>query len=402
MKQIPIEWKEKKISDICTNITKTINPQNELPQKYIGLEHIEQKTGRLLGIEDSRTTTSNKIIFKKDDILFGKLRPNLRKYYLSNFDGVCATEFLVLRSKADCLPNYLYFLIQEEKFLNEIISKTYGTKMPRTSWNEIKEYSILLPTLKEQQKIAEILSSVDAAIEKTEQVIAKTEEVKKGLMQQLLTKGIGHTQFKETEIGQIPVEWEYVTIDNIFSEYKETTNDISNYPLYSLTIEEGLVPKSDRYERSFLLKDKDNNQYRMVKNNNVVFNPMNLRLGAITLYTENKPILVSAYYNILSVNDNLEINPRYFGYLFSSSKYINLYERVSTGSLVEKKRVHLSQFLKIYIPIPPLQEQNYIVKVIDSVEIKIKKENKNLIKLKECKQGLMQQLLTGQIRVKVD
>ncbi|MTP79875.1 hypothetical protein GMB70_14615 [Turicibacter sanguinis] len=101
--------------------------------------------------------------------------------------------------------NYYFQRLEKINYYEKFMTGNATKFINKTTMAEIE---FLLPPLKEQQKIAEILSSVDAAIEKTEQVIAKTEEIKKGLMQQLLTKGIGHTEYKNSELGEIPLKWE--------------------------------------------------------------------------------------------------------------------------------------------------------------------------------------------------
>lgn len=128
---------------------------------------------------------------------------------------------------------------------------------------------------------------------------------------------------------------------------------------------------------------------------------MNLRFGAIAISKERVPVSVSAYYNVLStVNDNYLAE--YYAYLFCSGLYISLYERIATGSLIEKKRVHLSQFFKISVPVPPKDEQKKIVEIISSIENKIQNEKQRLNQLQMTKKALMQVLLTGKVRVKVD
>src|SRR5699024_990192 len=90
-----------------------------------------------------------------------------------------------------------------------------GSNYPAVKVNNLKHYTFSLPPLMEQQKIAAILSSVDEAIEKTEQIIEQTERVKKGLMQELLTKGIGHTEFQDSTIGKIPKEWSIKSLSEV-------------------------------------------------------------------------------------------------------------------------------------------------------------------------------------------
>ena len=145
------------------------------------------------------------------------------------------------------------------------------------------------------------------------------------------------------------LDWELKPITTLIEECSETTSNFEKYPLYSFTIEDGVVPKSERYERSFLVK-KDGDSFKVVKYNNFVMNPMNLRFGAISYSKVKNDVSVSGYYNIFNI-DNAQCND-YWEALFRRTKTLQLYDSVATGSLLEKKRVHFSQFrsLKFYIP----------------------------------------------------
>ena len=145
------------------------------------------------------------------------------------------------------------------------------------------------------------------------------------------------------------LDWELKPITTLIVECSETTSNFEKYPLYSFTIEDGVVPKSERYERSFLVK-KDGDSFKVVKYNNFVMNPMNLRFGAISYSKVKNDVSVSGYYNIFNI-DNAQCND-YWEALFRRTKTLKLYDSVATGSLLEKKRVHFSQFrsLKFYIP----------------------------------------------------
>jgi len=336
-------------------------------------------------------------LFKAPLILIGRKGTIDKPFYIDKDCWIIDTAYgLSVDNKSIDLKWLYYFLSNFDLAkLNE------ATGVPSLNRENLYNIKMPLPPRKEQQKIVTILSTVDEAIEKTKAIIEQTEKVKKGIIQQILTKGIGHTKFKKAEIGEIPEKWKVASIEEIFQEFRETTSDTETYPLFSLTIEHGLTPKTDRYERGFLLKDRDNNQYRIVKPNNILFNPMNLRFGAIAISKENVPVCVSAYYNVLKLKDK-ECIASYYNYLFSSSLYIGLYERIATGSLIEKKRVHLSQFLKLKIPVPSKEEQEKIARVISSIEEKLGKEREKYSGLLKIKQGLMQSLLTGKVRVKVD
>src|SRR5699024_4061630 len=112
--------------------------------------------------------------------------------------------------------DYFKYYLMSSRFQNLLYRFSSGTTAKGISQKNLKPLSIAYPPKAEQQKIAAILSSVDEAIEKTEQIIDQTEQVKKGLMQQLLTKGIGHKEFKETSIGDIPENWKIIKFGDVF------------------------------------------------------------------------------------------------------------------------------------------------------------------------------------------
>jgi type I restriction enzyme S subunit len=294
---------------------------------------------------------------------------------------------------------YLANLLKFSK--NKLKRLAAGSTFLEISKKTLKNIEIDLPPLPEQKKIAAILSSVDDTIQATQAVIDQTRTVKQGLLQQLLTRGIGHTRFKQTEIGEIPEEWKIVQLSNIFQERRETSSNLEQYNLCSLTIENGIIEKPERYNRSFLLKNKQDNQYRIVYPGDFVFNPMNLRWGAIAISNFHDPIAVSAYYNILTPQRDM-ISPGLLLSILQSRPLLNVYEMVGKGTLIEKKRVHLREFLKINIRIPPLKEGGRIEQIFQSFDRNLNNllEEKN--KMEQIKRGLMQDLLTGRVRVKLD
>ncbi len=152
------------LGDIVSNVREatSIFPHDA---KYIGLEHLGEGTGRLLGTGNAQTLTSAKFRFRRGDVLFGKLRPYLRKTWLATFSGICSTDILVLRPSDKIIPEYLHLLVQSDSFAQYAVSSSEGTKMPRTSWSKLAPCSVVLPPLAEQRRIAEILGSMDDLID---------------------------------------------------------------------------------------------------------------------------------------------------------------------------------------------------------------------------------------------
>lgn len=212
--EVPRGWTRTCLDAVASNVSDKWEP-SEGAQAYIGLEHIDQGSGNLLGRGDTSQLQSIKTHFRPGDTLFGKLRPNLRKTALVDFPGVASTDILVIRPSRKLFPEFLFYRLSSEDVFDHAIRSSAGTKMPRTSWKEIGEFEFPLPPLPEQRRIAEILSSVDEAIAATRAVIEQTRKVKQAVLERLLTKGIGHTRFKQTEIGEIPEGWEVKSVDEL-------------------------------------------------------------------------------------------------------------------------------------------------------------------------------------------
>jgi type I restriction enzyme S subunit len=178
------DWEEKKFGDVITNKSEKYNPEKDKTNyKCIELEHLASETPSLLGSTDSNSSGSIKNKFEKGDVLFGKLRPYLKKFLLAPFDGVCSSEIWVLKGK-EVLNSFLFLLIQTDDFIS-LANQSTGSKMPRADWNVISASLLSIPSKPEQQKIANFLSAIDKKINLTNQQLEKVKEYKKGLLQQM-------------------------------------------------------------------------------------------------------------------------------------------------------------------------------------------------------------------------
>lgn len=195
----------------------------------------------------------------------------------------------------------------------------------------------------------------------------------------------------------IPDDWDFVPIGSLFSQRRETSSDQSSFPLYSFTIEDGVTEKTERYERSFLLKDGDDNEFALVHPGDFVSNPMNLRFGAIGYSRVPFPVLVSGYYDVLTPKPE-RVDSRYLETFLRSPWAMNLYDRIAIGSLNEKRRIHLSILNQTSIPLPPLPEQQKIAAILSAWDRAIELTEKLIAAKQKRKQALMQQLLTGKVR----
>ncbi|MDK3159873.1 restriction endonuclease subunit S [Kamptonema cortianum] len=180
-------YKTFELSEFVDLRREKFNPSPDDDRVCIELEHLSQGTGQLVGSTRSINQNSTKNVFKPEDVLFGKLRPYLRKFANPNFEGVCSTEIWVLKVKPSiCNSRYLFYLVQTYEFIS-IANKTSGSKMPRADWGLVAEHPFPIPLLDEQKKITNFLDSLSDEIMLLQFLKDKLELQKRGLMQKLLT-----------------------------------------------------------------------------------------------------------------------------------------------------------------------------------------------------------------------
>ena len=183
---LPEDWDVVEFEEICQVRKQKVNPLFQSGEFCVELEHLEPETGLLLGNTVTKPNSSIKTVFQNGDVLFGKLRAYLRKYWLANQNGVCSTEIWAFVATNKAINLFLFYVVQTEQFI-KAASEAYGTHMPRSDWNVVKNYLLPLPPLPEQTAIAQLLSDMDAEIEALVCRLKKTQALKQGMMQALLT-----------------------------------------------------------------------------------------------------------------------------------------------------------------------------------------------------------------------
>ncbi|PTW01324.1 type I restriction enzyme S subunit [Halanaerobium saccharolyticum] len=413
-KKIPENWSIKTIGDVCEYMAGSTFPKNEqgnekgdIPfykvsdmnkfRKYMGEanNYISEKTANDLNV---KTCPSGTVIFPK---LGQALLTNKRRVLSRNsaFDNNVAG---LMANEVDA--DFLYYFLLSLKF--DALSNP-GT-VPSLTKKAINSIDVIYPSLSEQKTIASILSSVDKSIENAVEVIKETKVLKKGLMQELLTKGIGNREFKEVRLGvkkiKIPISWKVKKLKEITKKISVgiATGATDHYrdkgvPLIRNTnIKKGYL---DDTELKYISPDFDNkNKNKRIRYNDVII----VRTGYAGLACK-----VPEKYDGVQTFTTLIVRPLQAvldsDYLV---KNINSYlgtsqvERIQVGG--GRSNLNVGNLKDYYLPVPPLEEQKQIASILSSVDSKIKKEEEYKAKLERLKKGLMQKLLTGEIRVNTD
>jgi len=317
----------------------------------------------------------------KNDILIS-VRAPVGETNLAPYDICIGRGLAGIRVNKE-VGNYLFYFYYLKYISNKIQNFSSGSTFKAIGKDEIKRIILAVPPLPEQQKIAEILSTVDEGIEVCDKKIEKLERYKKGKMQQLLTKGIGHKKFKKSEIGEIPEGWEVVKVKNLFEKAKNKRIIGIKTKEY---LKEGKFPIIDQSNK--FISGYTNDENRVYKGDLPIiifgdhtkifkFLDFPFALGA----DGTKILILKKNYNI-----------KYIYYILNFIKFQNEGYRRHIDILREKVIAISSNSI----------EQQKIAEVLSTIDELIELEKQKKEKLERYKKGLMNDLLTGRKRVKIN
>ncbi len=333
------------------------------------------------GGEIGRTNTP---IYTKPSVLIGRKGTIDKPQYMESPFWTVDTLFYS-EIKSSIIPKYIFYLFQtiNWQMFNE------GSTLPSLSANTIMNIKILIPPIKEQKKIAGILGTWDRAIEELTGLIAEKKELKRGLMQQLLTCA--------KRLPGFDAPWKEIKCSDVLFERKTYLSKGKELEHVSLT-KEGIVPKTARYERDFLVKDEEK-EYKITKLNDICYNPANLKFGVICRNTYGDGIFSPIYVTFEVKNMNTIL----LGFIVKTHMFQGKALRYEQGTVYERMSVGAEDLLRVKLTMPSdMAEQKAIADVLSKADAEIDLLNQQLAVSKEQKRGLMQKLLTGEIRVKVD
>jgi type I restriction enzyme S subunit len=424
---LPSGWKLGYVSDIAI-----INPSVGLDGlhgndevTFITMADVGEN-GRILNpqIRLLREVRNGFTRFQEGDVLFAKITPCMQNgkggyaIRLRNLHGFGSTEFHVIRANELGDPNFLSHLTMSKELRSKAIAFFSGSAgQQRVSIDFFSRYPLLIPTRPEQRKIARILTTVDNLIEKTEALIAKYQAIKQGMMHDLFTQGVdehGHLRppyeeapelYKQSELGWIPKEWEVSTLETS-TERVIVGLALSVTEYYR---ERGIPLIRNQNIRRGFFEDDDmlylDPAFAVLFPNKKLLpaDVLTVRTGAnvgdTSLVPEKYVGCLTFTTLITTTNKEMLCSPYMVNYLDSSLGLTELNRLLVGGG---KENLNVGEFVKMRIPLPKVSEQQACVEALERVATGIESELISLRKLSKIKTGLMQDLLTGKVRVNAD
>ncbi|WP_298966932.1 restriction endonuclease subunit S [uncultured Roseibium sp.] len=299
---------------------------------------------------------------------------------------------------------YSGYCFQPKFVRRELIRRAQGAVRANIGQKDLGDVQILVPPLHEQERIAEILSTWDRAVQATEKLIANCQAQKKALMQQLLTgknrysEFIKSNEFQRTKYGLIPQDWNFVQIGSIADEISERNVDGDDFPVLSCTKYDGFVSSLEYFKKKVFSDDTSN--YKLIKYGQFGFPSNHIEEGSIGLQDIADIGQVSPIYCVFQASH--EIDNGYLYKLLKTEHYRQIFAAFTNASVDRRGSLRWREFSKIYVPLPTLPEQRKISKSIDSVIEAEAILKTKLAAIQREKTALMQQLLTGKRRVKIE
>lgn len=406
----PTAWSVVGLLDVVELPIGQVDPRKEpfCHWPLVAPNHIEEATGRLLPVPSAaeQQVISGKYVFGPTDILYSKIRPYLRKAAFPRFSGLCSADMYPLRTTGRVYPGFLLAVLLGDQFTAFATSVSMRTGIPKINREELAHYHFALPPFREQERIADILSSVDDAIEATQAVIDQLQFVKKVMMAELLTRGLPgrHTRFKQTEIGEVPDGWQVCRVDELgivklgrMRSPVYTSGQNRPY-LRVANVLDGEIDSSDVLEMPF--EDDKFEDFRLMHGDILLNEGQSLNLvGRSAIYRGDPPDCAFQKTLLRFRATRLDVDFAHFvfqHYLYNGRFAANAVQTTSIAHLTGVR------FAAMWMPVPKREEQQEIARLLGSLRDREWMERQTAAALGTLKSCLASVLLTGDLRVTPD
>jgi len=405
---IPEDWSVTKLKYIADLLTAKSTNSDDL---FVGLENISSGDGKYISKEENIADGAS-VSFEKNDVLFGKLRPYLAKSWLATFSGVCSSEFLVLRT-AKLHPKYLNYFSLTNEFIDQVNSSTYGSKMPRASWEFIGLLPVPTCSYSLSEKVARFLdhetAKIDNLIEKQQQLIELIKEKCQSVISHAVTKGLNpDVPMKDSGVewlGEVPEHWDvkkfkFACVGIIAGPFGSSiTKDMYVNDGYKVYGQEQVIPNDFNVGDYFISPEDFNRLSRYEVNAGDILISCVGTFGKIAVFPNwAKAGIINP--RLIKATLSCRMNPFFVREILKSTTVSKQFELLSRGGTMGV--INIAILNEIMVSIPPLEEQDSIYEFICSQ----KKKFIDLIDLTNCQINLLQErraaLISAAVTGKID
>ncbi|MFS8999191.1 restriction endonuclease subunit S [Streptococcus sp. DTU_2020_1001019_1_SI_AUS_MUR_006] len=321
------------------------------------------------------------------DILLG-LIGTIGKPVLVDSDGFAIKNVGLIKNSGEIQNQFLLQYLKTNLFNKYIQIEMAGNTQKFLGLETLRNTKVPVPSQEEQSAIGSLFRTLDDLLASYKDNLANYQSLKATMLSKMFPKA-GQT-VPEIRMDGFEGKWQKYYLGDIFEQVSNYIEPSVENELWSLTVEKGLTPKTDRYKRDFLVKKND--KFKKVNLNEFVYNPMNLTLGALDLNNNEVTISVSGYYIVIKNRDIEKFDNDFLKILLKTMYAIYQYKQFATGSLIEKQRVQFPTFSEIPFYLPPIAEQQAIGAYFSNLDNLINSYQEKISQLETLKKKLLQDM----------
>lgn len=339
-----------------------------------------------LFISDEALKNSSAKLVEKGDILYALYGATSGEVAISQINGAINQAILAIKPNPGYSSEFIMNYLKKEK--DNILEKYLQGGQGNLSAAIVKSIELYLPSIEEQSAIGSLFRTLDDLLASYKDNLANYQSIKATMLSKMFPKA--GQSVPEIRLDGFEGEWGKYYLGNIFEQVSNYIEPSAENELWSLTVEKGLTPKTDRYKRDFLVKKND--KFKKVDVNEFVYNPMNLTLGALDLNDNEVTISVSGYYVVMKNSDIEKFDNDFLKILLKTTYAIYQYKQFATGTLIEKQRVQFPTFSEIPFYLPPIAEQQAIGSYFSNLDNLINSHQEKISQLETLKKKLLQDM----------
>jgi type I restriction enzyme S subunit len=407
---LPSGWMFDRFKDVALLRNERTDEASDV-EDYLELEDLESGTGRILNRRNTMEVISDVTVFKKGDVLFGKLRPYLEKYYVAEFDGKCTGEILAFKPEG-IESRFLFYCLASSWFIGRCNMLAYGAKMPRVNWpTQLAQFNLPLPPPAEQQRIAAYLdascAAIDAAMAAKRRQLETLGALRNSIVARAVTYGIAaQSKLRQVEhdwLKELPAHWEVRRIKRVLARMdygiSVSTDEEGRYPVLKMGhLEDGEITFSnldfvDEVHDDLLLATGD-----------LLYNRTNSpdQVGKAAIFRKSRADEVTFASYLVRLRVNHRANAGFLNYVFNSDGFLGFARRLAIPS-VQQSNLNSTRYSRMFIPLPPLREQEAICVHLDEKLAEMKRIiagiNSQIATLTAYRKSLIHECVTGQRRI---
>lgn len=407
---LPKGWNFDRFKDVAALRSERTDEASEV-EDYLELEDLESGSGRILNRRNTMTVVSDVTVFKTGDVLFGKLRPYLEKYYVAEFDGKCTGEILAFKPER-IASRFLFYCLASPWFIERCNLLAYGAKMPRVNWpTQLAQFNLPLPPLPEQHRIATYLdascAAIDAAVSAKRRQLDTLDALRKSIIQRAVTFGIEANpklrQVNSDWIREVPSHWDVCRVKRVVARMDYgigvSTGDEGRYPVLKMgNVQDGEI----QFAKLDFIDEVDDNL--ILERGDLLYNRTNSpdQVGKAAIFRKSRADAITFASYLVRLRVNHRVNAWYLNYVLNSSGFLAFARRLAVPS-VQQSNLNSTRYAQMFIPLPPIEEQKAILSFLNektaAVDTVVATIQTQIETLTAYRKSLIHECVTGQRRV---